>query len=252
MIQGFAVGAIWLREFKRYFRDIPRVASTVARPVVWLFILGIGVSPNFSPVAGLSYVEYIFPGMVVMTILFTSTVSAISIIWDRDFGLLREMLAAPISRSSIVIGKLLSGAAICTSQGFIAILLVFLTHVQLLWYNIAWILLASFIVGFMLSGLGVIIASLVKTYEGFSSVMNFLIMPMFLASGAVFPLDNLPRWAYYIARANPIAYAVDLFRGLMLQHYEFTFLIDLVVLLGLTFIFTALAIHRFRRMATRW
>ncbi|MCX7022017.1 MAG: ABC transporter permease, partial [bacterium] len=175
-----------------------------------------------------------------------------SIIWDRDFGLLKEMLSAPISRSSIVVGKVLGGATICTAQSFIAILLVFLTHIQLLWYNIAWILLASFIVGFMLASLGVIIASLVKTYEGFSSVMNFLIMPMFLASGAVFPLDNLPRWAYLVARANPIAYAVDLFRGLMLQHYEFTFLIDLSVLLGLTVIITALAIYRFHRMTARW
>ncbi len=252
MIEGFAVRAIWLREFKRYFRDVPRVAASVARPVVWLFILGIGISPNFTPVAGLNYIEYIFPGMVVMTILFTSTVSAISIIWDRDFGLLKEMLSAPITRSSIVIGKVLAGATICTAQGFIAILLVFLTKIQLLWYNIAWIMIVSFIVGFMLASLGVIIASLVKTYEGFSTVMNFLIMPMFLASGAVFPLDNLPRWAYIIARANPIAYAVDLFRGLMLQHYEFTFLIDLTVLLALTAITTAWAVHRFRRMTTKW
>jgi ABC-2 type transport system permease protein len=252
MIQGFAVRAVWQREFKRYFRDIPRVASSVARPMVWLFILGIGISPNFAPVSGLGYIEYIFPGMVVMTILFTSTVSAISIIWDRDFGLLKEMLTAPISRSSIVVGKMLGGATICTIQGLIAILLVFFTNIQLLWYNIAWILIASFIVGFMLAGIGVIIASLVETYEGFSSVMNFLIMPLFLASGAVFPLANLPRWAYLLARANPIAYAVDLFRGLMLHHYEYTFFIDMMVISVLTLIVTAYAVYRFRRMAHKW
>jgi len=252
MIQGSVVYAVWLREFKRYFRDVPRVAASVARPIVWLFILGIGISPNFESIGGLSYIEYIFPGMVVMTILFTSTVSAISIIWDRDFGLLKEMLAAPISRSSIVVGKMLGGAVISTIQGSIAIALVIFLSISLLWYNILWILIASFIVGMMLAALGVIIASWVKSYEGFSAVMNFAIMPMFLASGAMFPLKNLPRWAYLLARANPIAYAVDLFRGLMLHHYEYTFFIDMTVISILTVAFTGIAIGRFHLMANRW
>ena len=252
MIQGSVVYAVWLREFKRYFRDVPRVAASVARPIVWLFILGIGISPNFQSISGLSYIEYIFPGMVVMTILFTSTVSAISIIWDRDFGLLKEMLAAPISRSSIVVGKMLGGAVISTIQGSLAIALVFFLNITLLWYNIVWILIASFIVGMMLAALGVIIASWVQSYEGFSAVMNFAIMPMFLASGAMFPLKNLPRWAYLLARANPIAYAVDLFRGLMLHHYEYTFFIDMTVISILTVAFTGIAIARFHKMANNW
>ena len=218
MIQWRPVYVICLREFIKFFREKSRLLGTLARPVLWLFVVGNGMGSLIKPRAGFSYLQFIFPGMIGMTILFSSIFSSISIVWDREFGFLREMLVAPVRRSSIIVGKSLGGATVATLQGSIMLLLMGLVHIPYSPQLIVILLAEMILLAFTLTALGLMLASRMEQVESFQVVIQFFVMPMFFLSGAVFPLSRLPRWLAVLTKLDPLTYGVDPLRRAVFAH----------------------------------
>lgn len=187
-----AIYVIVAREFKKFVRERSRLVSAIARPLVWLFLVGSGMSRLVPPVDGVSYMQFIFPGILGMTILFSAMFSSISIIWDKEFGFMKEILVAPVSRLSIVIGKALSGSIISTIQAVIVLLLFPLLGLKLGAADIIGAVIICMLVSFSVSAFGIVIATFYESYESFGAIMNFIIMPMFFLSGAMYPVKLLP------------------------------------------------------------
>jgi len=206
------VYVIWLRELKRYWVDKARIFSSLAQPLMFLFILGTGLSSAFKRAGSGFGIDFIFPGIVGMTILFTAIFSAVSIVWDREFGFLKEVLVAPVSRTAVAIGKALGGASVAMIQGTLILLLAPVIGVNLSLFTIIKMWFYMFLIAFSITSLGLIPAVKMRTMEGFQMVMNFFLFPMFLLSGALFPIRNLPKWLSFLVRVNPLTYGVDLLR----------------------------------------
>ena len=214
-----AVRMIWKRELIRFSRNRLRIATSLVQPVLFLFVLGTGLAP-IAPGGGtrFDFRTFMFPGVIAMTVLFTAIFSAMSIVWDREFGFLREMLVAPVSRSSLVIGKCLGGATVATFQGVIMLALAGFVHVP---YSpgLLLVLVAEMaLVALTLTALGTLIASRMEQVEGFMAVMQFMVLPMFFLSGAVFPLSRLPHWLSWLTKVDPLSYAVDPMRRAIFDH----------------------------------
>lgn len=208
---------IWYRDLLRYWRNKVRVISGLAFPILWLVFFGTGIASSLKIIGGenINYVEFLFPGILAMNLIFSSVFSAISIVTDREYGFLREILVAPISRGSIAMGKTLGGATTAFIQ---TMLIVVLAPIIGLTLNLKMVLIlmpAMFLVSFALTSFGVLIASRLKTSEGASFVFQFVVMPMFFLSGALFPLANLPEWLNIFVRINPVTYCVDLLRQIV-------------------------------------
>lgn len=247
MIDGQAVYVIWLREMKRFFRDKSQILIGSVRPVTWLFFMGYGLGPSFHGAPGTGYTQFVLPGITIMALLFTAIQSAISIIWDREFGFLKEMLVAPISRTSIVLGKACGGTTLSVVEGFIVLLLGPVIGVHLRLTQLLACLGIMTITAFSLSALGITIASRMKSFEGFGAIMNFLVMPLFLLSGALFPLKGLPGWLYVLVRMNPLSYGVDLMRGALLGLNRNSNLTNVSVILGFGLVMIASAVWQFNQ-----
>lgn len=249
-----AVYSIWLRDVIRYLRDRYRIISSLAQPVLFLFVFGRGLSSGLSLTSGSSglgpdYVLFIYPGILGMSVLFTSIFSAISIVWDREFGFLKEIMVAPISRSAIVFGKALGGSSVALVQAAIIMLLAPLVGLKLSFFVIMAVLLLLLLLAFTLTSLGIAIAARMETMEGFQMVVNFLIMPLFLLSGAMFPLTKLPFWLHFFTRLDPLTYGVDSLRGLMLgRHLAVNpLLLNLAVLTVFATVTISLAVYFFNK-----
>jgi len=202
------VGMVWEREAIRFFRTRARVLSSFIQPVLFLFVLGYGMSTLVGSTAGFDFKKFLFPGIVAMTVMSTAISSAISIVWDREFGFLREMLVAPVSRTALVSGKTLGGASIATVQGTIMLALAPLIGVRLTPLLVAEVIGLELLMAVSLTAFGVFVASHIQRMEGFSVVMQLLLFPMLFLSGALFPLSGLPGWLTVITRINPLTYAV--------------------------------------------
>jgi ABC-2 type transport system permease protein len=219
-----AIYIIWYRDILRYWRDRWRLGASLAQPLLYLIIFGTGLSSSlrgagssFGGSAGsLTYQEFIFPGVIGMSVLFTSIFGAMSIVWDREFGFLKEVLVAPINRSAVAIGKTLGGATQAMIQGLILLVLAPFVGVKLTPLVVIELIPLTFFLAFSLSALGVAIASGMRSMQGFQVVMNFLMMPMFFLSGALFPLNRLPNWMTVLTRIDPAAYGVDPLRRVVL------------------------------------
>lgn len=211
---------IWYRDVLRFWRDRPRIIASIAQPALYLFIFGSGLSSAFGGArdGGLSgdYIQFLFPGVVAMALLFTSIFSAMSIVWDREFGFLKEVLVAPMSRSAVAIGKALGGSTQAVLQGSIILILAPLVGVILTPLVIIQVIPLMFLLSFSLTSLGIALASRLKSMEGFQVIMNFLMMPMFFLSGALFPLVGIPDWLKVLTRLDPATYGVDPIRRVML------------------------------------
>jgi len=212
---------IWYRDLLRYWRNRTRLVSSLGQPLLFLVVFGSGLSASLG--AGLtkqlgdvSYVRFIFPGIVTMAVLFTAVFSAMSVVWDREFGFLREVLVAPISRAAVVLGKALGGSTVAMFQGAILLALAPILGVSLDPLLVLKLLGLMFLTAFALSSMGILIAARLQSMEAFQMLMNFLIMPMFFLSGAFFPLRGLPAWMSVITRFDPVAYGVDPMRRLLL------------------------------------
>jgi len=202
------VGMVWEREAIRFFRTRARVLSSFVQPVLFLFVLGYGMSTLVGATAGFDFKKFLFPGIVAMTVMSTALSSAISIVWDREFGFLREMLVAPVSRVSLVSGKTLGGASIATVQGTIMLALAPLIGVHLTPLLVIEVIGLELLMAVSLTAFGVFVASHIRRMEGFSVVMQLLLFPMLFLSGALFPLHGLPGWLTVLTRLNPLTYAV--------------------------------------------
>lgn len=243
-----AVYVICLRDIRRFFREKSQVIGSVARPALWLVIMGAGFNTIFRSETG-TYAQFLFPGIIGMTVLFTSVFSAVSIIWDRQFGFLREILVAPVSRTSVAVGKTLSGCFQSMIQGGIILALSPLVDVRLTVVMVVQVLLLIFLASFALTSLGLLIASRMESHEGFNLIMNFLVMPMFLLSGAFFPIQGLPVWMRSVVVVNPLGYAVDALRGVILGVYEHTLATDILFMGAFAVVMTAVAVTAFTREA---
>ncbi len=238
---------IWLRDMNRLWRQRTRLYSAIVRALVWLFALGFGLRRSFVPVAGLSYEQFVFPGVIAMTIIFSGLQAAISIVYDREFGFLKEVMVAPTSRSTLVLGKCLGGAASSTIQAAIVLVFAPLAGVALRPLNVLLTLLAMFVVALAISSLGIVIAVRMTDFENFGTIQNFITLPLYLFSGAVFPTQGVPQWLSVILFVNPLTYGVNAIRGTLLGYNAYTVPLDLAVLAVFTAVMLVIAILLMRR-----
>ncbi len=240
--------AVWLREFKRFYRDKSRLLSSIARPMLWLLILGLGIggSMRFLDLE-VEYLPFITPGIIGMSVLFTSLFSGVSVIWDREFGFLKEMLVTPVSRISIAIGKSLGGATASIFQSIILILFAAVIGVQFSIISVLVMIPLIVVISIGFVGLGLTIASMMDTMEGFHVVMNFIVMPMFMLSGALFPINNLPSNVSWVLYLNPMTYSVEALRYTAIGVSSLNILISLAFVLSFSIVMSIIAAFAFSR-----
>jgi ABC-2 type transport system permease protein len=212
------VRVVWRRELIRFSRDRTRMITSLIQPVLFLFILGTGLSSIARSTAGISFKTFMFPGIIGMTVLFTAVFSAMSIVWDREFGFLREMLVAPVKRWSIVLGKCFGGMTVATIQGVIFLCLAGTVGVPYSPVMLIELVGEMALMAFALTAFGVLIASRIQQMQSFQVVTQFFVMPMFFLSGAMFPLSGLPEWLTALTKIDPLTYAVDPLREAVFSH----------------------------------
>ncbi|MQA87210.1 MAG: ABC transporter permease subunit [Streptosporangiales bacterium] len=216
-----AVNIVLRRELIRFWSDRTRMISSLAQPVLFLFVLGTGLSSLMSGgTAGVDLRTFMFPGVLAMSVMFTALFSAASIVWDREFGFLREMLVAPVSRSAIVVGKCLGGAVVATFQGAVILVLAGLAGVPYAPTLMLVLLGELLLLSFTLTAFGVMMAARIKNMQSFFAIVQMALMPMFFLSGALFPLSGLPSWLGALTRINPLTYAVDPMREAVFGHLD--------------------------------
>lgn len=243
--------ALWRRDMVKFLRDRQNIVTGLARPFLWLFALGFGLRGSVRPVgSGHDYISFLVPGLAAMTVIFASIFAAISIVWDREFGFLKELLVAPVPRSSIVVAKMLAGSTMGVVEAALMMALAPLLGARFhpLGALLGLVLLIPF--GMAVNALGVAIAAGMKSFEGFGGVVNFLIQPIFFLSGALYPVGGLPRSLRVLVLANPMSYVVDCLRGLMLGSNHFALPLDVAVVLATTVVLALVATRRFQRMET--
>ncbi len=226
-----AIYILWLREIKRFIRSKSRIIGSLAFPTLMLIIIGTGLNSVFT-MGKLSYIEFIAPGMIGMVLLFSSISFGIMVIWDRQFGFLKEMLVAPISRTSIVVGKALGGVTTAMFQALLFLIVCFAIGIKIpspLMLLLLFLVMILIAVGFVL--VGIAFSSRMKDFHGFSLIMNFVVMPIFFLSGAFFPLDKLPEWLKWFVYIDPLTYGVDALRFCMVNTSSFPIWINLLALI---------------------
>jgi ABC-2 type transport system permease protein len=229
------IAILWLRQLKRYIRSRSRIIGSLGQPVLFLVALGFGFGPIYQRAGGGDYMQFLAPGVIAMGILFTAVFSGLEIIWDRQFGFLKETLVAPVPRLHIMIGRSLGGATVAVIQGLIVFCITFLVGFRpenFLLVPLA--LLVMFLIALLFTALGTAIASLLEDFQGFQLIMNFLVMPLFFLSGALFPLEGLPKGIAIVARADPLTYGVDALRGSLVGMSHFGLGLDLLILTAIT------------------
>ena len=215
-----AISIVWRRELIRFRSDRLRAFSSLVQPVLFLLVLGTGLSSlaRSGLPAGIDFKTYIYPGVLAMSVLFTALFSAASIVWDREFGFLREMLVAPVSRSAIVIGKCLGGATVATLQGMVILALAGLAHVPYDAVLFLTLIGELLLLSFTLTAFGVMMAARIKQIQAFMALTQMLVMPLFFLSGALYPLNGLPGWLTVLTRLDPLTYIVDPMRHAVFSH----------------------------------
>jgi ABC-2 type transport system permease protein len=214
-----AIKIVWRRELIRFRADRLRMITSLVQPLLFLFVLGSGLqSLSRASTHGVNLKTFIYPGILCISVMFTAMFSAASIVWDREFGFLREMMVAPVRRSSIVIGKCLGGATVAGFQGVIIICLAGLVHVPYAPLLILGVFGLQLLLAFAITAFGIMVAVRIKQMQSFMGVMQMLVMPMFFISGALFPVAGLPGWLTVLNRLDPLTYAVDPMRRLVFSH----------------------------------
>ena len=216
------VAMVWRRELIRFVRTRTRILSSFVQPILFLFVLGYGMTGLVGTTGGFDFKKFVFPGIVAMTVVTTAIFSAISIVWDREFGFLREMLVAPVSRGALVAGKTLGGASVATVQGSIMLALAPLIGVHLSALVVIEVIGTEMLMAIALTTFGVFVASRIQKMEGFQVVMQLLLFPMLFLSGALFPLSGLPDWLTVLTRINPLTYAIDPLRHIVFAAQNMT------------------------------
>src|SRR6266498_2714269 len=240
---------LWLREVKKYLRSRVQIVASLGSPLMYLGVLGFGLGPGFQRAGEGKYLHFMAPGVIGMTVLFTAMFSGIAMLWDRQFGFLKETLVAPVPRLLIMIGRTLGGATVAVLQGtliFVVTLIAGFRPESLLAVPLAFLVIA--LIAVIFSALATAIGSSIKEMQGFQMVMNFLVMPLFFLSGAIYPLEGLPRALGALTRVDPLTYGVDGVRGLLTGRTHFGVLLDVGVLLAVGVLFVAFGAWRFSKI----
>jgi len=241
-----AIYVLWLRQLKRYYRSRSRVIGSIGQPLMFLLALGFGFGPMYQKAGGGNYLQFLAPGIMAMGILFSAVFSGMEIIWDRQFGFLKETLVAPVSRFEIILGRILGGATVALIQGvmvFVICTIVGFRVERVLLIPVA--LVFMFFIAVLCAAIGTAIASVLEDVQGFQLIMNFLIMPLFFFSNALFPLEGLPPALRLIIRLNPLSYGIDGLRGALTHGFLFGLGPDLLVLGLVTAALVALGSYLF-------
>jgi len=213
-----AIYTIWEREIIRYWRDKTRIVTTIIQPLMFLAIFGTGFRQSLSGGSlGIDFLKFMYPGIIAVNVMGVAFFSTISTVWDREFGFLKEILVAPVSRTSIVIGKALGATTIASTQALLLLILAPFIGVAIKLSVIPELFVFMLLLAFTISGLGLLIASLMKSLESFGLLMQLLILPMFFLSGAFFPLTAVPIWMKFLSAINPLSYGVDALREMILR-----------------------------------
>jgi ABC-2 type transport system permease protein len=243
------IAILWLRQIKRYFRSRSRIFGSLGQPILFLVALGFGLGPMYEKAGGGSYLQFLAPGVICMSILFTAIFSGIEIIWDRQFGFLKETLVAPVSRLNIMLGRTLGGATVATFQGLIVFFISMLAGFRPESYAMLPVaLVIMFLISLLFTAIGTAIACLLEDFQGFQLIMNFLVMPLFFLSGALFPLEGLPTAIAVITRIDPLTYGIDALRAALLNASHFAVSLDLTVLLVVIALSLAAGSYLFSRI----
>ena len=240
---------LWLRELKKYLRSRAQIIGSLGAPLMYLGVLGFSLGPVFQRAGEGSYLQFMAPGVVGMTVLFTAMFSGIAIMWDRQFGFLKETLVAPVPRLSIMIGRTLGGATVAVLQGaliFAVTLIVGFRPSTVLAVPLAFLITA--LVAVVFAALATGIGSSLKDMQGFQMVMNFLVMPIWFLSGALYPLKGLPAVLAVLTRVDPLTYGVDGIRGTLIGVTHFGVAHDVIVLLAVGVVFVGIGAWRFSRI----
>ena len=266
MIQLGGLYGLWLREVRRSFRDRGQLIGVISRPILWVVILGIGLNPYFRGevfgkvtfVVPFTYLQFIFPAVIALNILFTSVQSAVSVIWDREFGFLREVLVSPLSRGTILLGKVLGGATVAVLHGCLVLLLAKFVDVNLTWMKVLETIGLMSMLAFALTSLGVVIANHVRSFQGFGIFSNAVILPLYFTSSSIFPLDPAlsraqtrvvyPEWLVTMVEWNPLTYAIDALRGALIDYNQFDPLLGILIMGVSGVALFALALFQFSRV----
>jgi ABC-2 type transport system permease protein len=244
-----AIYILWLRELKRYRRSPARIIGSLGQPLLFLLALGFGFGPIFRQSGQGDYMQFLAPGVIAMTVLFTSVFSGIGLVWDRQFGFLKETLVAPVPRLQIMIGRTLGGASVALIQGFIVVVICLVAGFRPVSFaTLPLALLFMALIAAMFTALGTAIGSALTDMQGFQIIINFLVMPIFFLSGALFPLSNLPRLLTWIASLDPLSYGVDGLRLALIGVSHFGVFTDLAVLSVLTAALMALGGYLFSKI----
>lgn len=222
---------LWLREVKKYLRSRPQIIASLGQPLMYLLALGFGLGPVFQKSGQGSYIQFIAPGVISMAILFTSIFSGVGLLWDRQFGFLKETLVAPVPRLQIMIGRTLGGATIAVIQGTLVLIACLIAGFRPHgWQALAFAPIFMMLMAIVFASLGTTIGSTLRDMQGFQLIMNFLVMPIFFLSGALFPLNNLPKALAIATHIDPLAYGIDGLRGAMIGMSHFGLAVDGAVL----------------------
>lgn len=244
-----AVYILWLREVKRYVRSHAQIVASLGQPLLYLLALGFGLGPVFQRSGNGSYLQFIAPGVIGMTVLFTSIFSGIGLLWDRQFGFLKETLVAPVPRLTVVLGKTLGGVTVALIQGTLVVIVCLVAGFRpgaLLDVPRAFVYMA--LIALVFAGLGTAIGSRLQDMQGFQLIMNFLVLPIFFLSGALFPLDHLPKALGIITTADPLSYGIDGLRGTLIGRTHFGLLTDLAVLCGVAVVLLSIGSYLFSKI----
>jgi len=265
MAQLGGLYAIWLREVKRAIRDRGQFVGGVSRPLLWVLILGIGLNPYFRGevygevrfVVPYTYLQFIFPAVIALNIMYTSVQSAVSTIWDREFGFLREILVSPLPRVTILLGKILGGTTVALFHGSLVLALARFADIALTPADIAQGLALMFLLAFALTSLGIVIANRIASFEGFGVFSNAVILPLYFTSSSIFPLDPsltsaqtkviYPEWLVFLVQWNPFTYAVDALRGAFIHFHQFDPKLGPIVMAAMAAAFFLIAWRDFER-----
>ncbi len=240
---------LWLRQVRRYVRSKSRVIGAIGQPLLFLLALGYGIGSLYQRANGGSYIEFLVPGVVVQTILFGGIFWGINIIWDKQFGFLKETLVAPVPRLKILLGSALGGATTTLFQALLVLVIsLFIGFHPYNWWLVAPALLVMMLFSVAVTSFSAGIASVVNDFQGFQAINQFLIFPLFFLSGALFPLEGLPPVLKVIVTINPVSYVVDALRALLINQSHFGLPLDLAVLAGVIIVTAIFGARRFRRI----
>jgi ABC-2 type transport system permease protein len=229
---GQVIYTLWLREMKWFIRARSRLIASIVQPFLWLAIIGVGMSSTLTmPGSSVSYLQFMAPGIVGMTLIFSSTMAGVSVLWDKQFGFLKEILVAPVSRTRIMIGKTLGGMTTSILQGLLLLLAAAAIGVRPSGIiEFLEILVFMVLISMSFVSIGLALASRLEDPVAFPIVVNFLIMPLYFLSGALYRVDMAPAWLSFLSRLDPLTYGVDGIRGAILGTSQFPMWLDFAVL----------------------